>query len=239
MADDGGELAKSSRHMLSCKLNPPRLSVAFRFLHWIRSKIYQTRHVDGMSVLAFETANLDRVEAALNVIRDYDPIRHRRLVRDLRHIWVWQVPGTVARFRVAEWTCDLDEQFVETSAPELIASTIVHEATHARLDRMGFGYEEAIRERVEHLCLRREVAFAKKVPGGIEGQWAEASLNALWDLSDEGFAQRRDEDYRAVFLRNGTPRWLVNFIIMTGSWLNRRRVARKKAPGSRFPEDRK
>lgn len=225
--------------MPRCKPNSPRLSAAFRFFQWVRSKVYQIRDVDGVSVLAFESANVDRVEAALNIIRDCDPIRHRRLVRDVKQIWVWQVPGTVARFRRAEWSCDLDEQFVETATPELIASSIVHEATHARLDRMGFGYDEAIRERVERLCLRRELAFAKKFPDGIVGQWAEASLNALWDLSDAGFAQRRDEEYRTIFLRNGMPHLLVNFVIVTGSWLNRRRAIRRKSYRVPvFPEDR-
>ena len=53
-----------------------------------------------------------------------------------------------------------------SSRPELIASVIVHEATHARLMRCGIGYEEELRARVEKVCLRRELAFAAKLPNG-------------------------------------------------------------------------
>ena len=62
--------------------------------------------------------------------------------------------------------CVIDERFVvdEGTTPEMIASVIVHEATHARLFRMGIGYEEGRRARVEQVCLRRELAFAAKLP---------------------------------------------------------------------------
>jgi hypothetical protein len=196
------------------------------------SKSHHTRRVDGVRVLASALANVERVETALNLIREHDPVRHGRLIRDLEQIWVWAIPGSVGRFRHLGWTCDLDKQFVETTTPDLIASVIVHEATHARLFRMGFGYEEAIRERVEQICLRRELAFAAKVPNGIDNHGAEAILHSLPDLSDEGFVQRRSEDYRALFLRNGVPRWLVSFVIVTGSWLHRRRARKRKSVGA-------
>ena len=50
----------------------------------------------------------------------------------------------MASFNHSLNACQLDERFVldEKSGPELIASVIVHEATHARLMRCGIGYEE-------------------------------------------------------------------------------------------------
>ncbi|AWC22437.1 hypothetical protein CO731_01895 [Aminobacter sp. MSH1] len=230
MAESAGEIGKPQRPAAACKPKSARPSIVFQFLQWLASKSHHTRRIDGVWVLASEMANLERVETALNLIREHDPVRHGRLIRDLEQIWVWAIPGSVGRFRHLGWTCDLDKQFVETTAPDLIASVIVHEATHARLFRMGIGYEEAIRERVEQICLRRELAFARKFPNEIAVQWAEASLHSLPDLSDERFAQRRGEDYRALFLRNGVPRWLVSFVIVTGSWIHRRR--QKKSAGT-------
>lgn len=232
MADGAGEIGKPQRPAAACKPKSARPSIVFQFLQWLASKSHHTRRIDGMRVLASEMANVERVETALNLIHEHDPIRHSRLIRDLEQIWVWAIPGSVGRFRHLGWTCDLDKQFVETTAPDLIASVIVHEATHARLYRMGFGYEEAMRERVEQICLRRELAFARKFPGGIDSHGVEAILHSLPDLSDEGFDRRRNEDYRAVFLRNGVPRWLVNFVIVTSSWLHRRRARKRKSAGA-------
>lgn len=231
MAEGAGKIGKPQRPAAACTPKSARPSIVFHFLQWLVSKSHYTRRIDGVRVLASEMANVERVETALDLIREYDPIRHSRLIRDLEQIWVWAIPGSVGRFRHLGWTCDLDKQFVETTAPDLIASVIVHEATHARLFRMGFGYEEAIRERVEQICLRRELAFATKVPNGIDNHGAEAILQSLPDLSNEGFVQRRSEDYRAVFLRNGLPRWLVSFVIVTGNWIHRRR--QKKPAGTR------
>ncbi|BBD39680.1 hypothetical protein Amn_45600 [Aminobacter sp. Y103A] len=208
-----------------------RPGTALRLVRWLQHKLHHVRRIDGVLVVAFEPVNIDRIESALRLIGDHDPIRYRHLVQDLERIWVSVVPGSVARFRRSDWTCDLDEPFVETATPELIASAIVHEATHARLYRMGFGYEEAIRERVEHICLRRELAFAAKIPGGIDNHDAEAILHSLPDLSNDGFARRRGEDFRAIFLRLGMPGWLAGFFVSTSSWLHRRR--RRKSAGTR------
>ena len=59
----------------------------------------------------------------------------------------------------------LDERFVtnpETTI-ERIASVIVHEATHARMERCGIGYAEDQRARIETVCFRRELAFAVRL----------------------------------------------------------------------------
>lgn len=102
---------------------------------------------------------MDRVEEALALIKRYDRLQYDRLSRDLKRVWVHVLHGIRGEAFV---TCELDARSVqpETTSPELIASTIVHEATHSRLLRCGIGYEEAVRARVEAVCLRRELAFA-------------------------------------------------------------------------------
>ena len=54
----------------------------------------------------------------------------------------------------------------DTTDTALIAAVIVHEATHARLWRCGFGYDEDERHRIEAICVRRELAFARRLPDG-------------------------------------------------------------------------
>jgi hypothetical protein len=62
--------------------------------------------------------------------------------------------------------CILDERYLADSATSVgeIASTIVYEATHARLERYGIGYKEELRGRIEAICFRRELAFAVRLP---------------------------------------------------------------------------
>jgi hypothetical protein len=57
-------------------------------------------------------------------------------------------------------TCRLDKRFVlhDVVDPELIAAVIVHEATHARLHRLGVAYAEQQRPRIDAICVRRENA---------------------------------------------------------------------------------
>ena len=74
---------------------------------------------------------LGRVEEALRLIKIYDRVRYDRLIRDLERVWVRPLPGAVGAFSYSLGACLLDQRFVlaETSLPEMIAATIVHEAT--------------------------------------------------------------------------------------------------------------
>ena len=78
------------------------------------------------------------------------------------------LPSSVASFEYRIYTCQIDTRYclAETTTPELLAAVIVHEATHARLWRRGIRYEEAQRPRIEEICVRREIAFAAKLPNG-------------------------------------------------------------------------
>src|SRR6185503_13261504 len=111
---------------------------------------------------------LPRVEAALGLIKTHDRQRYDRIVADLDRVWVRLLTTYVAQFSPSWSACFLDERFVlgDTTDAAHIAAAIVHEATHARLWRCGFGYDEEVRQRVEAVCVRREVAFANKLPDG-------------------------------------------------------------------------
>jgi hypothetical protein len=129
------------------------------------------RHLDGLWFGTWESEPeqiLSRVEEALLLIKRYDPIRYNRLLRDLERVWVLLLPSSIGGFDYKIHACKIDSRYclAATTTPELIAAVVVHEATHARLWRRGIRYEEALRPRVEAACLRREIAFAAKLPNG-------------------------------------------------------------------------
>lgn len=138
-----------------------------RLVDRLELRLSTGRRVDGLWVgVAIGSEReliLRRVEEALRLIQKYDRLRYDRLVRDLERVWVRDIPGTRGSFDQPLRACSLDRVFVlaEKSCPELIAATIVHEATHARLDHCGIGYEEELRPRIEATCFRRELAFAQ------------------------------------------------------------------------------
>lgn len=163
---------------------------------------------------------LDRVEEALALIKRYDRLRYDRLSRDLKRVWVHVIPGGFGSYNEAFAACELDPRFVlpETTSPELIAATIVHEATHSRLLRCGIGYEEAVRARVEAVCLRREIGFAAKLPNGAEvKEVAERGLametSAPGFYSDTQKSQRRDDGTIEALRQLGTPDWFVRGLV--------------------------
>lgn len=122
---------------------------------------------DGLWIGALDDAghrSLDRVRNAVRLIAECDPVRYRRLLRDIDSIWVRLLPGNAAQYEHDRRRIVLSRRHIADKEDEVIATYIVHEATHARLNR--FGYEEGVRGRIERCCIRRELAFARKLPDG-------------------------------------------------------------------------
>jgi hypothetical protein len=179
-----------------------------------------SRRIDGLWVGCWTSDGekrlmaFGRVGEALSLIKQYDPLRYDRLRRDLDRIWVFLLPGNWGEYRHALKMCVLDERFVlsETTRPEQIASTIVHEATHARLMCGGIGYEAASRARVEAVCFRRQRAFAARLPAGEPArEEAERSLTGypskFW--TDEAFRERNDQGAAEAFRYLGMSEFFI------------------------------
>jgi hypothetical protein len=126
------------------------------------------RDIDGVWVGTFEDkAGLRRVEDALQLIKLRSTLHYSRVTSNLDRIWLRLVPSSRANYSPRLNACELDERFVAqaNTTPELIASVIVHETTHARLERWGIAYDEAKRHRIEAICLRRELHFVSGLTG--------------------------------------------------------------------------
>jgi hypothetical protein len=124
-----------------------RLTLLHDRIEW---RLSHSGSTDGLWVGCFtrdDAATFSRVEEALRLIKQYDPLWYGRLGCYLDRIWVRLLHGNTAQFENSLKACELDERFVlaETTGPEQIATVIVHEATHARLMRCGIGSEEDMR----------------------------------------------------------------------------------------------
>jgi hypothetical protein len=178
------------------------------------------REVDGLWIGAsVDDAQLSdalrRLEEALCLIRTHDPLRYRRLLHDLSRIWVRLLPNARANYNRAARACQLDTRFVldQTVSVTEIASSIIHEATHARLEHRGIQYHEALRHRIESACRRQELRFACRLPNAVELQsplqeWLEAPCDQqFW--TNSAFEQRRIEGLVDALLYLSVPGWAI------------------------------
>src|SRR4029079_1300546 len=105
---------------------------------------------------------------ALSLIERYQPWRLRHLQRDLVQFLIVRYPCRGAYFP-DERTCMTELTFLArrdiTAAP--VASSIVHEGIHARVDRMGVRRAGRDRAREERLCRRAELEFGLSLPEAL------------------------------------------------------------------------
>jgi hypothetical protein len=134
----------------------------------------ERRVIDGLPVTVINTRPdidtaevLSRLATALDLIRRYTPHYYRHLRRDFAGILVkrYECRGAYLvepRICLVELTFVVNPGFSEAQ----VAATILHEAMHARLHRLGVAVGSADRARQERFCRRAEVEFGRLVPGG-------------------------------------------------------------------------
>ncbi len=136
-----------------------------------------TYHVRGLRVVVINPRPdvqtefvLDRLDEALGLVERFQPWRLAHMCRDLRAMSVAPFPCRGAYFPT-ERTVLTELSFLARSAeftPAQIASSIVHEGTHARVHRMGerlnFDWSGRDMAREERLCRRAELAFGEALP---------------------------------------------------------------------------
>ena len=134
-----------------------------------------------------------KISAALSLLSSYAPLRYRALERDLPRIWVSATQHLAqCLYDVGICLVRFDYVIAANTTAEKLAMTFVHEGTHARLLRAGFKYREAIRGRVERLCVLSEIVLARRLPAS-ETLVADAERQLVWPdefWSDEQFRAR-------------------------------------------------
>lgn len=129
---------------------------------------------------------LARLDRTLGLIERCVPHHFWHLKRDFAYIVVQRFACRGAYFHeqkacLVELTFTVNPDFSDAE----VAATILHEAMHARLDRLGFPLEMEDRARQERFCRRAEIEFGLLVPNG-----ERVVERAKWssDLSDEDVA---------------------------------------------------
>ncbi|MFK4510621.1 hypothetical protein LPJ38_09885 [Bradyrhizobium daqingense] len=179
---------------------------------------------------------LQRVEAALELMEDISPLHYRRVKSSLSRIWVKLVPHGTGCYLHSLNACLLDARVVasETTTLEWIASAIIHEATHARLEKRGVRYDEPVRHRIERICARRELDFALRLPSADtllgEINWRLERCNENAPFTDKKMSEGIDQGYEDMLRHLGTPEWVISPVSKARDlviWLHRfiRRIA--------------
>jgi hypothetical protein len=142
---------------------PASIARRYMFDHYLEAAVlpngFEIRCLPG------ELANVrrrQRVYAALELINSLDPLRLRRIQRDILYMAV--IDGSRSYYWPNGKTIVLGSSDVDRSSPGMLASTIIHEGIHSRLHSGGFAYfPDAIRNRMESICVRAQLSFTKKL----------------------------------------------------------------------------
>jgi len=107
----------------------------------------------------------EQISLSIGLLAHYEPRRYARVKSDLRGILVHPFSTRPrARYNRSTRLCELSPSLATSGDIVAIASSIVHEAVHARLRRLPIGDAER-RVRVEHVCISEQIAFLDRLPG--------------------------------------------------------------------------
>ena len=166
-----------------------------------------------------------RLDEALSLLKGNAPGRYERVRKSLKGFLIFGIDPINASYDPTTAVCRLGEKFMlapDTTAAA-VACTVVHEATHGRLFKLGIPYDEPLRYRVEMICIKAALLTAQKLPGA-EAQVERCRRQLTIDpgfFSTDSFTERAANDLRAA----GLPEWLVRTVV----WIRRKRAAKLAA----------
>jgi len=170
--------------------------------------------LDGLQ-LCFEPASLEKVRAALQLVREGDPIRWNRLQR--------YMPLMVETYGYSSFNDFCGTAFIDVARQNSwrLAGTIIHELTHAYLHgRWQVPYREKLKERHELICLKEELRLYRRFIaafdcdedegrawlGSIERVHQRALGSRWWERSRWDFARLSWRAFRAREKERGSGR---------------------------------
>ncbi|HEY2919112.1 MAG TPA: hypothetical protein VGK77_08985 [Candidatus Binatia bacterium] len=197
------------RHRLRNLLNANQIS---RYLFQAADKQTICGIVIGTIADTEDRRNIifDRIATELRLIQSYDGKRFAQIQRHIKSIFIFGDPTAHGYWHQELQMCELQEEFIcaETTSVAQIACALVHEATHARLMHVGFGYEEPKRLRIEHICFDDERTFARRLPDEIELLKEIEETKSFYGpehFSDAGRREAALEGLRTL----GVPVWIT------------------------------
>ncbi len=160
----------------------------------------------------------ETITAAFDLLQDHSEGTLRDLRRHTNGVFVFATAGALGAWRREERLVILEETHLrdDGTSPADLASILVHESTHARLEAKGFAYTPELRERIEKVCFRRELGFARRLsePGDLVGAARRQLERRPGYLTKDEFRER----VRRKLIELGVPAWLVK----TAEWFRDR-----------------
>lgn len=174
--------------------------------------------IDGKEDVAF-----DVLEKALRLLEDHAPTELGRVRRAFSRIIVSEVPLFRAAYAHTHRWCIVNwDPKKPALSPSQVAALLSHEATHDRLGRLGFGYRQAERVRVERACSRAAMRLSRRLPGRDAG--VAVSREHLHWISPDGLSDsRRREAGLEALKEQGVPRWVLKVLDRIVGRVQRRR----------------
>lgn len=109
--------------------------------------------------------HLKKLRQAVEKIHRHSPRDYRQVTRSIRRLVVadYQTPLN-AEYHSSQRTVLLLAETLRVLDVNALAAMLIHESTHARLDRMGVVHTAGASDRIEAICLRNEIRFLRKLP---------------------------------------------------------------------------
>ena len=176
--------------------------------------------IDGKEKVA-----LDVLEKALRLLEKHAPSELGRIRRAFSRIIV----GTMPLFRAAyadthRWCIVNWDPKKPALSPSEVAALLSHEATHYRLGRLGFGYRQVERVRVERACSRAAMRLSRRLPG--RGAGMAVSREHLHWISPDGLSDARQREAGlAALKKQGVPAWVLKVLEPIVRRIQRKREA--------------
>ena len=150
-----------------------------------------------------------KVGASLSLLQNYSPKHHRRVERFIPNVLILGGHSYRAVYTADLKLCDVSREFAlsESTSPERLALTLVHEAAHGYIHSRGVLYAEDRRARIERICVKAEIAFADRIPQG-HALVAEAKQCLEYGpdyWTDKSFLRREVEG----LTKAGMPQFLI------------------------------
>lgn len=124
---------------------------------------------------------LQKVFAGLDILAETAPKQLERIPMLMLGVTVRPLPNRAAEWNAMLAVCQLDQHYLADSraTPVGVAAMIIHELTHARLDRAKILYTGTNRGRIERICRLAERNFLFRLPSSSERAGLLAT-NARW-----------------------------------------------------------
>lgn len=110
---------------------------------------------------------MSAIDSALELIKQTSPPLFNRVKKEIRRIY--HLPCSGGKYKRSLRLCviDLEKHLAivteENSADAILATTLIHEATHGYLYSRGIKYSKSTHQRIEKICVKEENKFARMI----------------------------------------------------------------------------